>query len=361
MNRLISIDVLRGITIALMILVNTPGSWSFVYPQLLHAEWDGLKLADLVFPFFMFVVGVSMFYSIQQTTNKNKPWVQKSIVRGIKLVLIGIALNWYPFFTKNFEVLRLFGILQRIGLAYIGATILLYLFRCSNLLWMIATVTVGYWLILLTIGDGDLSLEGNLVRQIDLALVGSAHIYKGYGIAFDPEGLLSTLPSIGNILIGFWVASLLDRWTVSVSTLLKLIGIGLTSITVGIIWSVFMGFPINKPIWSSSYVLVTSGLCVILWAELIYFIDILKINRGVNFFRVFGQNAIISFVLSGLVVKTFGLIKIDGKGILTHAYESAFAPIFGQYGGSLMFAITYVLFIWAIAYVLDKKGIYIKV
>jgi predicted acyltransferase len=361
MQRLLSIDILRGLTICLMILVNNPGSWSTVYNPLLHAKWHGCTLTDLVFPFFMFVVGLSMYHSIETTSSKGNPWLAKSLGRGLKLILIGLLLNWYPFFKTHFTDLRFFGVLQRIGISYILACVLLFLAQ-RRYLWIwasVAIVTIGYWVVLLIFGSGDYSLEGNLVTIVDAKLVGEPHMYKGFGIRFDPEGLLSSIPAAGNILLGYIMAHLMSRQKVNHENVMKLTFIGLACIAIGIVWNVV--FPINKPLWTSSYVFYTCGLATVLWSALIYYIDVEKVTNGGYFLKVFGQNPIFAFVMSGIVVKTFDLIKVEGQGILGLTYSEFFKPIFGDYGGSLAYAISFVCLIWSMTYLLDKRGIYLKV
>jgi predicted acyltransferase len=360
-NRLLSLDVFRGMTIFFMIVVNTPGSWEYVYSPLLHAKWDGCTPTDLVFPFFLFIVGISMAISYKKFENQPRScWIQKSVKRGLIIILIGLLLNWFPFYTKNIQDLRLFGVLQRIGLAFLFGALLISVVK-KNLLWfLLSGILLLYWLILMTIGDGNLSLEGNLVRIIDLNLFSESHIYKGYGLPFDPEGLLSTLPSIGTVILGYIVGLSLIKKTEINSKIKYLFYLGIACSLVGLLWN-YVGFPINKPIWSSSYVLFTGGLGMLLLSCMMWIIDVKKIQNWTYVFNAFGRNPLVTFILSGLFVKISSLIKIGDQSLMSYIYTSVFQPICGDYLGSFLFALSYALFIWLFALILDRKGIIVKV
>jgi predicted acyltransferase len=360
-QRLLSLDVFRGMTIFFMIMVNTPGSWSFVYSPLRHAKWDGCTPTDLVFPFFMFIAGVSMAISHSKFNAQNsKEWIRKAISRGLKIIFIGLLLNWFPFFTKSINDLRLFGVLQRIGLSFMIAGILISFVK-SKYLWVLTSVLLlSYWGILLTAGDGALTLEGNLVRSIDLSLFGENHIYKGYGIPFDPEGLLSTLPAICTILLGYICGHRILSVPAHIKKISWLATTGIVCVLAGLLWSE-VGFPINKPIWSSSYVLFTAGLAMLLLAAMIWIIDIQQLKSWTYIFRAFGQNPLVVYALSGLFVKISFLIKPDERNLYAWTYENVFQPVFGDYFGSFMFALSFVMFIWLFALALDRKGIIVKV
>lgn len=358
-NRILALDVLRGMTIVLMILVNNPGSWSHVYAPLLHAKWDGCTPTDLVFPFFMFVVGISMYISKQKWSKGDDTWLRKSILRGLKIILIGFLLNWFPFYDRNPFDVRIFGVLQRIGLAYIFAAIIIRYVTIKYLLATLGFILLSYWGLLLVNGDDGLTLEGNLVRALDIAIIGEKNIYKGYGIPFDPEGLLSTYPAIATILLGYLVASWFNQEESKLSYIKKIMPYGLIFCIIGYLWHL-IGFPLNKPIWSSSYVLWTAGLATLIYSSLIWIIDIKKQSSWTSPFRIFGQNPLACFVLSGLIMKIFLRIKIDGKNIYALLYSDFFGKV-GDKFGSLLQAITFCVFIWLIALFLDKKGWIIKV
>ena len=204
-KRLLSIDVLRGMTIFFMIVVNTPGTWEFVYAPLRHAKWNGWTPTDLVFPFFVFIMGMAMSYSFRRYESNKEVLLKKIVKRTILIFLVGLLLNWYPFFNKGLSDLRIFGVLQRIALAY-GLGALIIVFVRQKYLWAcLAFILMAYWGILIWGGQppDPLSLENNFVRIIDLTLFGENHIYQGYGIPFDPEGLLSSLPAAGTVILAY--------------------------------------------------------------------------------------------------------------------------------------------------------------
>jgi predicted acyltransferase len=366
-NRLLSIDVLRGLTIAFMIIVNSPGSWEFVYGPLQHAEWNGCTPTDLVFPFFVFIVGLSMAQSFKNIDTANKgDLVMKAFKRMLIITSIGLALNWFPFYSKNISNLRLFGVLQRIALAYFLAALICIFIKEKWQLFVTFLILILYYILLIAgVDKGPLDLMTNLVRKIDLALVGENHVYHGYTfegnkIAFDPEGLLSVLGSIGNVMLGYVLANHIKKIEGYGSKIKAAFLYGVVLIVLGITWH-YIGFPINKPIWSSSYALFTSGLCSILFAVTIYIIDEKKWVNWAFPLKVFGMNALVSFALSGLIIRIFGMIKIEEKGLYEILYDNFTSPVFGPYLGSFISALMFCCFIWLFAYVLYKRNIFVKV
>ncbi len=360
-ERLLSIDILRGMTIFFMIVVNTPGTWSYVYAPLQHASWDGCTPTDLVFPFFVFIVGLSMSFSFRKFEKADRStWVNKILRRTFLIFLVGLLLNYYPFFNKSLADLRIFGVLQRIALAYgIGALLVVFLSK-KALYWSLPVILFGYWFILLLFGGiNPLSLEDNVVRYLDLYLVGESHVYHGYGIPFDPEGLLSTLPTVGTVLTGYFAGMLIQKYQGQfLMQINSLIFYGLAGVALGVLWN-FLGFPINKPIWSSSYVLFSAGLASLLFSLLIWIIDVKDWKSWAYVFRAFGLNPLISYVMSGLVIKTLFLIDIQGINPYAWIYQHFFQPVFGNYLGSLVQALTYTMLIWLFAWwlYLNKKVI----
>ncbi len=304
-SRLLALDIFRGMTIFFMIVVNSPGSWDNVYPPLRHASWNGLTPTDWVFPFFVFIVGVAMSISFKkyQDDDRNK-WIRKVLKRTALIFLVGLALNWFPFFNRHISDLRIFGVLQRIALAYGFGALIVIFFREKWLPYIFATLLIGYYGILIIFGGSDpLSLQENASRMLDLWLVGESHVYGGYGIPFDPEGLLSTLPAIGTVLYGYWVGKVLQTREGIIDKMKILLPYAIGGIVLGVIWN-FAGFPINKPIWSSSYVLVTGGLATLFLIGLLWILDDKGWKKWAYVFRAFGLNPLISYVLSGVLVKT---------------------------------------------------------
>ena len=361
-QRLLALDIFRGMTIFFMIVVNTPGSWSHVYAPLLHAKWDGCTPTDLVFPFFLFIVGVSMAFSFRKYSVENRgAWVRKVLKRTILIFAIGLALNWFPFYHKHISDLRIFGVLQRIALGYGGAALLVIFFKKKYLPFLVIFILLAYWFILLFFGGEDpLSLKDNLVRTIDLALLGESHIYGGYGMPFDPEGLLSSLPSIGTALIGYLVGQLILSEESLTLRIRKMVLAGLILIGLAVAWH-FLGFPINKPIWSSSYVLFTAGLGMCFLGLLLTITDLWGAHKWAYPFKVFGLNPLISYVMSGLIVKIILRIKVEESSLYTWLYETIFQPTFGDKFGSLIFALSMVGAVFIFAYILYRNGKVVKV
>lgn len=365
-QRYLALDVLRGMTVALMILVNNPGSWAHIYSPLEHAKWNGCTPTDLVFPFFLFVVGVSMFFSFSKYGNTlNKESLLKIGKRTLLIFAIGLFLNSFPQWSADFSKLRILGVLQRIALAYgIGAVIVLASPR-KYLPYIGGAILLLYWGLLYTLGGPDpFSLEGNAVANIDKAIFGESHIYKGFGIPFDPEGLFSTIPAIVTVIIGYIIGSVVKD-TEKKQVPKQLIVFGAAGIIAGLIWA--LAFPINKPIWTSSYVLYTAGWACLVLALLIWVIDLKGYSKWTSFFVVFGMNPLFIFALSGLWARILGrMIKITGPdGELmsgsTWLYKQVFLPLAGELNGSLLYAISHVVVFWLIGYVLYKKKIFIKV
>ncbi len=365
-QRYLALDVLRGMTVALMILVNNPGSWAHIYAPLEHAKWHGCTPTDLVFPFFLFVVGVSMFFSFSKYGNTlNKESLLKIGKRTLLIFAIGLFLNSFPQWSADFSKLRIMSVLQRIALAYgIGAVIVLASPR-KYLPYIGGAILMFYWGLMYFLGGSDpFSLAGNATIPFDTAVLGTNHLYKGFGIPFDPEGLLSTIPAIVTVIIGYLIGALV-REAKKTSVPKKLILVGAVFVISGLIWGLV--FPINKPIWTSSYVLYTAGWASMVLALLIWIIDLKGYSRWTSFFVVFGMNPLFIFALSGLWAKTLGRLvhftDPDGKVISGSAklYRDVFLPMAGDINGSLLYAISHVVFFWLIGYVLYKRKIFIKV
>lgn len=360
-KRLLALDVLRGLTIALMILVNTPGSWSHVYAPLLHAPWDGCTPTDLVFPFFLFIVGTSMWYSFKKYGNGlTSAGIRKVLKRFVLIFLIGLFLNAFPNF--DFENLRIYGVLQRIAIAYAIAAILCMQFDVKKLVYVVIVFLLGYWAIYHFGGAYD--LEGNVVRKVDLWLFGEKHIYHGYGVPFDPEGLVSSIPSVATVLLGYFAGYFVEKSATVMQGVVKLILAGVLLVALGLIWD--FGFPINKPIWSSSYVVYTGGLAMLFLALLLYLIDVKNIKAIFTPFIHFGTNPLFIYVLSGMIGGILGFVKVtnsagESVGILRAYYTDVLVPMLGNLNGSLAYALSHVVFLWFVAFILYKRKIFIKI
>ncbi len=363
-KRFIPLDILRGITIALMITVNTPGSWAHVYPPFLHAEWNGCTLTDLVFPFFLFIVGAAIYFSFKKYDYQMNSAVAKKVVKRMLLIFfIGLALNAFPFIGKDYEKLRIMGVLQRIGIAYgLAAFAILLLKDVKHLLVFSVVLLLGYWGLMYVGAPGDpYGLETNFGRQIDLKVLGANHLWHGKGMAFDPEGLLSTMPSIVSVIAGFLsIRLILNKEFTWMKTLV--FGIGL--LILGWIWGQF--FPINKSLWTSSYVVFTTGWAVISLGVIHALSRGDLFNKVMKPFIILGSNPLFIFILSGVVVKTYFRIHLmsnDGqeRNMYSYLYHDLMLPAFGQMNGSLMFALAHLFVFFLIAWAMYRKGIFIKI
>ncbi|MEM7573723.1 MAG: heparan-alpha-glucosaminide N-acetyltransferase domain-containing protein [Bacteroidota bacterium] len=367
-NRLLAIDVLRGMTIALMILVNNPGSWGHVYAPFLHASWHGCTPTDLVFPFFIFTVGLSMAFSLGKNQDKTNGFLlSKALNRAILIVLVGFLLNWFPFYDRHISDVRIFGVLQRIGLAYGLAATLVILIRKERLLvFTSAGLLLAYWAI--QYFGGSLSLEGNINLQADLAILPADRLYGGFGISFDPEGILGTISAAAHIMLGYLIGLRLYRTvktadgfstTGVVKIIPKLLLVGLIGLSLGLAWN-YLDYPINKPIWTSSYVLYTAGWATLTLATLLYLLDVVQVRKWAFPFRVFGLNPLAAFVLSGVVAKLMFRIKIGDQTSWGYVYSHWLQPVFGDKSGSLVQALLMVGVIYLAALAMYRRRMIIK-
>lgn len=358
--RIESVDVLRGFTIVAMILVNTPGTWNAVYTPFLHAEWHGLTPTDLIFPFFLFIVGISIYFAYKNKPN-TKSTYKKVAIRSLKLIGLGLVLNiflpYFPF-INDFETLRFPGVLQRIGFVFFFSAILYLNFNWKILIGIGIVILIIYWLFLgfIPFPDGSLPTfsraPNNWANYIDLNILGK-HMWQP---DYDPEGLVSTIPSIATCISGILIGKLLDG--LKDIKLLFLAAIGF--LVSGYILNVW--FPINKAIWSSSFVLATSGYATLILAVIYYFRDIKEIKFG-SIFKYVGMNAITIYFLSSFISKSMYLTKIGTESnVHSYIYETVFVQsFFTEKLSSLLYALLVVLFYLGLGYVLYKKKIFIKV
>ncbi|ADY29101.1 acyltransferase family protein [Cellulophaga lytica] len=359
-NRVVSVDIFRGITIVLMILVNNPGTWSSVYAPFLHADWHGYTPTDLVFPFFLFIVGISIVYAYHTKEVTGKTY-RKIVIRSLKLIGLGLFLGAFtlsfPFF-KDFNDIRFPGVLQRIGLVFFFTAILFIKLNWKALVAVCAAILIMYWLWM-----GFVPINGtaptfdrapnNWANFIDLKVLGS-HMWK---TDYDPEGVLSTLPAIATSLLGVFVGLLLKSAYKKKTQILLLLGVSL--LTAGHIWDLF--FPINKALWSSSFVLVTAGWATIILAVIYYFSDVKNKKFG-GVFKYAGANAITVFFLSSFIAKLFALIKVGNTSVHGWLFKNLYVHQFISLKiSSIVYALTVVTFYVLLAYVLYRKKIFIKV
>jgi len=359
-NRLLSLDAFRGITIAAMILVNNPGDWGHIFAPLEHAPWNGLTPTDLIFPFFLFIVGISIVFAYNKRLEagvKASSMYQKIIFRSLKIFAVGIFLALYPQF--NFEELRIAGVLQRIAIVFLVCSILFLNTKWKTQAIIGTVILIVYWLAMTLIptpGFDKVMFEpgANLAAYIDsIVLPGSM-----WNKTWDPEGVLSTFPAIVTGITGLLTGKILiSKLEIDRKIVWLFIG-GFILFCVGIVWSWI--FPLNKNLWTSSYVLVTSGLGALTLATCIFFIDVLKYSKIVQFGIVYGTNAITVYVLAGLLSPLFYGLPIGGMSLNAHftsmLNNAGFAPEFS----SMLYALLYVGLNYIPILILYKKKIFIK-
>ncbi|MBE9207752.1 acyltransferase family protein [Nostoc sp. LEGE 06077] len=374
--RLTSLDVFRGITIAGMILVNMAGVADDVYPPLAHADWHGCTPTDLVFPFFLFIVGVAMTFSLSKYTAENKPTAAvywRIFRRAAILFALGLLLNGFwnkGVWTFDFSSIRIMGVLQRISLTYLLASLaVLNLPRKGQ--WILAAVLlIGYWLSMMYVtvpdyGAGILTRESNFGAYIDRLIIPQAHLYAGDGFKNmgDPEGLFSTIPAVVSVLAGYFTGQWIRKQPVQTRTSVGLALFGIGCLIIGWAWG--WVFPINKKLWTSSYVIFASGWALLLLAACYELIEVRLIKRWSKPFEVMGLNAIALFVASVLLIKILAKTKIGtGETALSTynwIYQNIFASWAGTFNGSLLFALVTVLLWWAVAVFMYKQRWFLKV
>mgnify|MGYP006424077865 CR=1 FL=1 len=381
-GRLVSLDVFRGATIVGMILVNNPGSWEHVYPPLRHAEWHGWTPTDLIFPFFLFIVGVAipLAYTKRLAQGVSRiGLVKKALQRSVILFGIGVFMAAYPIvqIDPTFEwlrpglgSLRIMGILQRIALCYFAASLLfLYTRPRSRMYWM-GGLLLAYWGALTLVpvpghGAGVLNEPvATLSAYVDRLVLGSEHLWAGAGEMWDPEGLLSTLPAAVTTLLGVWTGRLLLRADLlPTATAARLFVVGTTLVVGGYVWSGV--FPINKSLWTSSYVLHTGGQAMCALALCYWVVDLKGYRGWTRPFVVYGVNALVVFVASTLVTKTLIHLQmtVGGETISVHRYlyQTVFLPLASPTNASLLYAVAYILLWYGILAVMYRKNVIVTV
>ncbi|MBX9853696.1 MAG: DUF5009 domain-containing protein [Cytophagaceae bacterium] len=362
-ERILSVDFLRGLTVTGMILVNNPGSWQYVYPPLRHAAWHGCTPTDLVFPFFLFIVGLSINYSLgyfKDTNQVNGKLYLKIIKRSLILFGLGLFIAAFPF--TELEGLRIPGVLQRIAIVFlICAVAFLKLSRKSQIVFT-AILLLSYWIMMSFIpapgvGLPNLDPGTNFAAWFD-QLILSGHMWQ-YTKTWDPEGLLSTIPAIASGMIGVLAADWLKKEKEASLKVTWLFISGTALIISGLVWDLF--FPINKSLWTSSYVLYTAGLAIHALALSYWFIDVMQFRKFVQPFIFFGANAITIYVGSELLAKTAGMVSLGTTSVKDTLYNAFNQSWLGSYNASLAFALLWVLLFLVIAMILYKRKIFIKV
>jgi len=387
-QRMLALDVFRGMTIAFMILVNTPGNGDVAWAPLQHAHWHGFTPTDLVFPSFLFVIGVSAWFSLKRFEHQpsrsalTKIWRRTAILYLIGLLMWHVpafivsvfALSLGTFATGLLANIRILGVLQRLALCYgIGSTLALCLSR-RMLIGTAGILLLAYWWLMWMFGQGPdpLSLQTNAALRFDLWLMGPNHLYHGERVdgvrfAFDPEGALSTLPALVTFVIGYLTGRFLDRTADRRQALSDLFPAAFLLIAAGFLWSEWFGFPINKKLWTSSYTLYAGGWSLLILGLVLWAVDVHGKIRLFSFFNIFGRNPLLAYVTSEVLAVALFTVKVpgpDGQPQTGYAwlYQHTAVPVAGDNAlGSFVFAAAYVLLNWSIAWGCYKRGIVIKV
>ncbi len=359
-QRFLSLDVFRGMTICLMIIVNTPGDGAATFAPFLHAKWDGFTPTDLVFPSFLFAVGNAMSFVLPKWEKLSSATVLFRILKRTALIfLLGYLMYWFPF-THPISDTRILGVLQRIALCYGFASLIAFYMHERVVMILAALLLITYWYLSMAYGSpaDPLSITGNVGIAFDKWFMGESHMYHGEGFAFDPEGWVSTLPAIVNVLIGFIVGKFIQEKGKTYEGLTHLLMWGAGFMFLAFMWN--YQFPINKKLWSSSFVLLTVGLDMIIIATIIYRIELHHQHQFASFFEIFGKNPLIIYLFSELMVSILYLIKVGDQSLFAWIYQNSFAHL-ATYWASLAFAISFMLVCWLLGYILNKYKIYIRV
>lgn len=356
-NRLLSLDVLRGITVAGMILVNNAGACGYGYAPLRHAKWDGFTPADLVFPMFMFLMGISTYISLRKYDFQWRLALGKILKRAILLILIGIAMKGliHAFETgiwNDWEHMRFLGVMQRLGICY-GVTALLALFIPHKRFFPVALLLLtGYFILQLT-GNGFEKSPDNIMAIVDSTLLGTNHMYLQGRQFVEPEGILSTIPAIAQVMIGFVCGRMIIHRKENGERMQQLFFTGTLLLFAGFLLS--YACPLNKRLWSPSFVLVTCGIASLSLAVLIEIIDVRKKKKRCTFFEIFGVNPLLLYVFAEIFGDLFRVWQVPAL-----LFDACLQPLFGNYFGSLMYAVLFLSLCWLLGMILYKKRIYIK-
>lgn len=370
-ERFTTLDIFRGMTICFMIIVNSPGSGATVWAPLDHAAWFGFTPTDLVFPSFLFAVGNALSFS-KKKFESDGAFLSKIFKRALIIFLLGYLMYWFPFVHRHegswvFNPIgntRIMGVLQRIALCYLFGSLIVH--YCSKKVSVIISILLlfGYWAFLLLFGESgqEYSMLGNAGTKLDIWILGDAHLYHDHGgpVAFDPEGLLSTLTGIVNVIGGYLAGSYIQHKGKNFECVAKLLMYGAVLIGMALFWGQF--FPVAKKLWTSSFVLLTVGLDLVILGILIYGIELKNIKWGANFFLVFGRNSLAIYLLSELLLVAIQLIWVKPRlSFYQWINEVFYQAVFPGALGTLIFAVSFMMICWFVGYIMDKRKIYIKI
>ena len=364
-SRVRAIDVMRGLTLALMIVVNMSISDQLSYAPLLHAAWHGLTLTDIVFPSFLFVVGSAMAFTIDRyQAAGSRSLAAKVASRTAIIFLCGFLLSWFPFVRIEAAGIapipladaRILGVLQRIALCYALATVVVRLGgQRGALLFSLAALLINWWIFA---AGGDDTLAGSAALRLDRWLLGEPHLYRGEGVPFDPEGLLGTLPATANVLAGYLAGRLVRRLGAGYELVARLFLASAAAIGLALAWSGVL--PFNKKLWTSSYALVTVGIDFAALAVLVFLVDLRRSERLAAFFEIFGRNTLLIYLVAELLMSVMWLLQCGDQALFMCLYHHGFQWWAGDKPGSLLFALVFMLLCWLLGYALDKRGIHIR-
>jgi len=366
-RRFTALDVFRGITVFLMILVNTAGPGAPAYPQLVHAQWIGFTLADAIFPSFLFAMGNAMSFAMRNPLPA-RAYLARLLRRGSIIFGLGFLMYWFPFVAEGddgwapipFALTRVPGVLQRIALCYVAAGLFVRWLSVRQILMACAALLLGYWAMLLFLSAPGMAYDKfrTVGTQLDLWLLGPGHLYKKDG-GFDPEGLLGTLPAIVNVLAGYLAGRTVQRG-VDLSRTVRLMAVtGVALIVAGLAWSPW--FPMAKKLWTGSYVLLTTGIDCIALAGVIVLVEIAGIRRGTRFFLILGRNPLAIYLFSELFITVINLIPAGGDhGLYGWVGIHVFQRVAPDALGSLLCAFAYTMVCWAVGWWMDRKGLVLK-
>ncbi|HSH46418.1 MAG TPA: DUF5009 domain-containing protein [Longimicrobiales bacterium] len=379
-GRLESLDAFRGATIAGMLLVNNPGTWSAIYPPLRHAVWHGWTPTDLIFPYFLFIVGVAMAFSFAKLWERGadrSAVLAKVARRSAVLFLLGLLLHSFPWVGTDWGELRIPGVLQRIALAYLGGSIIVLWTGWRGRLAAVGTLLLGYWALLSWVpvpgvGAGVLEPGQDLGAYLDRVVFGTEHLWAQTR-TWDPEGLLGTLPAIATVLLGVFAGDWLHRGRRLEGGRVAgwLLAAGTAGVLVGLAWG--QVFPINKPLWTSSYVVFTAGMASVTLAACYWLMDVRGYRAWARPFVVFGVNAIAAYFLSGIAARLLNMIRVPASGgaesvgaaesvaLKAWIYQNAFASWLSPVNASLAFALAFVGVWLGLMWLLYRRRIFIKV
>lgn len=369
--RFTALDVFRGMTICFMIIVISPGSGASPYWPLDHAAWHGFTPTDLVFPSFLFAVGNALSFAERKFDDLSSGKVLYCIFkRSVIIFLLGYLMSWFPFYRLDADhniisfpisQTRYFGVLQRIALCYLLTALAVRYINQRILVFTGLGILLLYWGVLLMFGSGDpFSVEGNAITRLDILLFGPKHLYYDHGV-FDPEGLLSTFPAVVNTMAGYIAGKYLQKKGNSIAVLRPLFVVGSIAVLLALIWNIV--FPINKKLWTSSFALLTIGLDLIL-LPLLVLITQAKTGEDrswTHFFTIFGKNPLLIYMLAEMLLIMLRKIPVGKTNLYDQINIVVFQSVLPGPAGSLLFALTNMLFCWGVAWVLDKNKVYIKV